>query len=464
MSRLASVMGGAALTWQLWRADRTGVAATRPDRESAPFLPGIRRVTDEPPARLVWGVPLVIMALATAGIAWAFWGEVDIVAPATGSTLPAGEVKLIQPAEGGIVTAIAVEEGQRVRAGDLLLTLDATAAKAERDRLAKELAAASLEIARLRAALEGEETFSPPAGAEPALVDSERQLLVAERLKTEGALAELARERARLVAARDSTLAAIARLEAVLPLVRQRVEARRTLVDRRISSMTEFLTLQQELAEQEGDLGVLRAQLREAEAGIAANDARAAQVERDRRHELLLKLTEAERRAGGLVEELRGAERRLASLTLRAPVDGIVHDLQVHTVGGVVQAAEPVMRLVPTGGPLEVEAKILNRDIGFVHVGQEVQVKLETFDFTRYGSLPGRIVSIASDAVLDQTLGPIYPARIALGAQAIEADGRMVDLTPGMAATVDIKTGRRRLIDYILAPLERHRRESLRER
>jgi HlyD family type I secretion membrane fusion protein len=134
-----------------------------------------------------------------------------------------------------------------------------------------------------------------------------------------------------------------------------------------------------------------------------------------------------------------------------------VHELALLTVGAVVQAAQPLKKVVPADAVLEVEAKVVNRDIGFVVPGQEVQVKLDAFTFTRYGALPGRVAAISSDVVADETLGPVYRVRVALDRQAMEVDGRMVPLAPGMTATVDIRTGKRRLIDYLLAPVQRYR-------
>lgn len=172
----------------------------------------------------------------------------------------------------------------------------------------------------------------------------------------------------------------------------------------------------------------------------------------------------ANQRIAALEQELRKVERRLTLRTLNAPMAGEVYDLAIHTVGGVVQPAEILMKIVPDNSSLEVEVNILNRDIGFIHQGQEVEVKIETFNFTKYGSLPGFIRKISSDATIDEKLGPIYRAYVALNRDELNVDNNRMKIRPGMTATVDIQTGQRKLIEYVLAPILRYRDEALRER
>lgn len=426
--------------------------------------PPIRELTAESPPLLAWLVPLALMAATAAGLTWAAIGEVDIVAPAQGTLLPSGRVKVIQPPEQRVVSRILVREGQHVAAGTPLLEFETSDLAADRDRLAKELAAARLRAARLRAALDGETMFEAPEGSDPGLAADERRLLAADLARLAGEAAALRQEQARLSAARDGIAATVAKLEALLPLVTRRVEARRSLVESGNASLTAFLELRQEQVTLESDLAIQRAALREAEAAQAAAGERLDQSGRDHRLETAAALVEAETRASALVEDLRKAEQRLSSFDLRAPEDGTVHELALHTVGAVVQAAQPLMKLVPAGAALEAEAKVLNRDIGFLRMGQEVQVKLDAFPFTKYGAVPGRVAAVSSDVVPDERLGPVYHVRVALDRQTLEVEGRPLRLTPGMTATVDIHTGRRRVIDYLLGPIMKYRDESLRER
>lgn len=201
-----------------------------------------------------------------------------------------------------------------------------------------------------------------------------------------------------------------------------------------------------------------------ATAAIAAVREQRREIRATFRASVLSERARAERRIAVMEQELIKTEERISRRTLRAPVDGTVQQLAVHTVGGVVTPAQPLMVVVPEDDVLEIEAAVRNKDIGFVAAGQPADVKLETFTFTRYGSIPGRVVAVSADAVADERQGLVYTARVALLRASLEVDGRMVSLAPGMAATVEVKTGRRRIIDFLLDPILRRGRESLRER
>ncbi len=175
-------------------------------------------------------------------------------------------------------------------------------------------------------------------------------------------------------------------------------------------------------------------------------------------------LAEVETRLAGLREEAAKAVRRVELATLSAPIAGRVQQLAVHTEGGVVTAAQPLLRIVPDDAMLEVEARVLNRDIGFVREGQHAVIKVDAYDFTRYGTLGGRLASLAREAVADEALGPCYLAHIVLDSPLLTVDGRRVRLSPGMQVTAEFKFGRRRVIEFLLSPLVRYREESARER
>ncbi len=176
------------------------------------------------------------------------------------------------------------------------------------------------------------------------------------------------------------------------------------------------------------------------------------------------KLSESEQHAASLSQELIKASSRGQFMRLTAPVAGTVQQLAVHTVGGVVTPAQPLMTIVPSNSPIEVEAYLSNQDIGFVQKGQKVEVKIETFSFTKYGTIKGEVVSVSSDAIKDEKLGLVFAVRVRLDADTILVDARHVRLSPGMAVTVEIKTTQRRVIEYFLDPLVRHGSESLHER
>ena len=175
-------------------------------------------------------------------------------------------------------------------------------------------------------------------------------------------------------------------------------------------------------------------------------------------------IADARRQAAAAAQEAKRAASTSRLLTLTAPVDGTVQQLTVHTLGGVVPAAQPLMQIVPSSGPVEVEAFIENKDKGFVRTGQDAAVKVATFEYTKYGTLPGKVIHVSTDAIPDEKRGLIYAVKVQLDATTLDVDGQTTPITPGMAVNVEIKTGDRRIIDYVLSPLLRHTHEALSER
>jgi hemolysin D len=275
-----------------------------------------------------------------------------------------------------------------------------------------------------------------------------------------GADADLRRRRAEAASVRGQ----LAKLAEMLPLARTRADARKELAEKGYGSRMAWLDAQQQLLDQEQQQTVLLGRRVEIDAGIAAAESQLRRVEAEVERALRDELAEAERKAAALTQEKAKAGQKLGLQTLRAPVDGVVQQLGVNTVGGVVTQAQTLAVVVPADAGIEVEAMVLNRDIGFLHPGQRAVVKVETFNFTRYGSLEGKLASVSRDAVEDKTLGLAYPIRIDLADTTLMVDGRPVPVSPGMAVTVEVKTGERRIIDYIFAPMLKYRDESLRER
>lgn len=472
--------------------------ATLPARRTAPrpparrrdeidFLPAALEILERPPSPTVRIFGAVIMLAFAAAIAWAWFGELDVVAVAQGRVVPSGRTKTVQPMEAGVVRSIRVEDGQLVHAGDLLIELDPTETVADRDRLTSDLTSARAEAARLRAALEAVDNgadpaaaFVPPSGLSPALVRMQRQLLDSQLAEQRAKLAAQDRERARREADRATVVQTIAKLNATLPLIRERVQALYTLSVNGTSSRFQYLQLQQDLVGQEQELLVQKIKLTEADASIAAAAEQRRQSEAEFRRTLYTGLAEAERKAASLEQDLAKAEQRVGLQRLTAPVGGYVQQLAVHTVGGVVTAAQPLMVIVPEDSRLEVEAFVQNKDIGFVEAGQVAEVKIDTFSFTKYGLIPGRVASLSGDAVSQpqqndrtaekgstkppQDAGAVYAARIALDRETLDVDGRASRLAPGMTVTAEIKTGRRRIADYLLSPLSRRAQEAMHER
>src|SRR6476660_2336395 len=458
-------------------------------REELAFLPAALEIVETPPSPIGRAIVATIIVLFCAALVWAWWGTIDIVASATGKIVPSGRTKVIQPFETGVVRSIRVQDGQAVKAGDILIELDPTVNAAERDHLHNDVLAERLNIARLRAALAGGDDrvagFTPPNDADPILIATQRQLLLNQVAEHRAKIAALTRQQAQKEAERATIAATIHKLEELIPVVQQRVDIRKTLMERELSSKLGYFEILQQLVEQQEELSVQKSHLQEAEAAVAAIRETRGQAIAEYSHAISDELAKSEQKASGLAQDLIKAEQRTRLQQLSAPVDGVVQQLAIHTVGGVVTPAQSLLVIVPSESRLEIEAMVSNRDIGFVHPGQEAEIKIDTFNFTRYGLLHGQVLSVSQDAVIrdrkedrsdDRGLGTQndtsepkgqelnYSARISLDRTQMQIDDRMVNLSPGMAVTVEIKTGSRTMLSYLLSPLLRYRQEALRER
>ncbi|MGW1422993.1 HlyD family type I secretion periplasmic adaptor subunit [Bradyrhizobium manausense] len=457
--------------------------------EEIAFLPAALEITESPPSPIGRAIAFALMALVCAALAWSALGTIDIVASATGKVVSSGRSKVVQPFETGVVRAIHVQDGQAVKSGDVLIELDPTVNAAERDRLHDDLVAERLNSARLRAALsagdDGSVDLVPPGEADPLLVATQRQLLTNQVGEHRAKLAGLERQEAQKDAEHQTIAATIHKLDALLPVTQQRVDIRKTLMEKEIGSkLTYYETLQLQIEQQE-ELGVQRSRLKEAESAVAAIRETRIQAEAEYRKSLSDELAKSEQKANGLARDLIKAQQRTKLQQLTSPVDGVVQQLAVHTVGGVVTPAQSLLVIVPTDTRLEIEAMISNRDIGFVEAGQGAAIKIDTFNFTRYGLLEGRVASVSQDAIIrdrppergsDRALGTQhdssepngqelgYSARISLDRTQMQVDDRLVSLSPGMAVTVEIRTGSRTILSYLLSPLQRYRHEIMRER
>jgi hemolysin D len=453
------------------------------------FLPAALEVVETPPSPVGRAIGVTIILLFCTALVWAALGKVDVVATATGRIVVNGRTKVIQPAETGLVRAIHVRDGATVRAGDVLIELDPTINVAELDHAKSDLMAARLEVARLRAALatDGDRVadFTPPAGASQQLVEMQRQLLASQTAEHAAKLAEIRSQLARKDAERETIAAAIAKLHATIPLLQERVDVRKFLYDKEIGSKITYLTELQDLVGQQQDVLVQQSKLHEAEAAVAELTQARVKAESEYRRTLYDDLAKAQQRASGLAQDVIKGEQKARQQILTAPVDGVVQQLAVHTIGGVVTPAQVLAVIVPLDANLEISANVSNRDIGFVVPGQSAAIKVDTFNFTRYGLLHGRVIGISRDSIAndrrddkargqpsgaegassepkDQEL--VYAARVSLDRSEMEIEGRSVELSPGMAVTVEIKTGSRRIISYLLSPLVRYHQEVLRER
>ena len=456
------------------------------------FLPAALEILETPASPVGRAIGATIILFFALAVTWAVFGHVDIIATAQGKIVPTGRTKTIQPLETGIVSAIHVRDGDSVTAGQVLIELDRTLTEAERKHVAQDMVASQLDVARLAALRDSfdEGTIPRELAASPAASEADiartKSSMKAQAAEQGAKLASINRQIEQKLAESQSINATIAKIDASLPLVEEGASIRRKAMEIQYGNHIAYLDAQTKLVEQQNERIVQQRKMVEIAAARQALEQQIEQTKAAYEHQILNDLSDAEKKVAELSQDLVKAERKTGEQILRSPIDGTVQQLAIHTVGGVVTPAQQLMTIVPTDSHLEAEAMISNRDIGFVSAGQQADVKIDTFNFTRYGLLQGKVVSVSQDAIVrdkpnakaaDKKLGGalsdssepegqelLYSARVSLDDTHMQIEDKMVNLAPGMAVTVEIKTGTRRLIEYLMSPLLRYRQESLRER
>ncbi len=472
MSRLQAIsdlLKHYARAFRLAWSHRTECEPTPRQPHEALFLPAALALQETPVSPAPRAAMWLLIVFAGIALLWAVFGRIDVVAVAHGKIIPNNRIKTIQPIEMAVVKAIHVFEGQSIKAGEPLVDLDATNAQADLGRVSGELAAARLQVARARAMLAALDKGGRPGFARWPGLDGEKyrealSLLHGQYLEYTARRARADAEISRREAELRSTQELVRKLEQTAPIARQRALDYKALAEKNFVSRHGYLEREQLRIEQEGELAEQRSRLKEIEAVLREARAQRLELAAEARRVNLDSLNDGQQKTAALEQELRKAETRGKLMRLTAPVSGTVQQLALHTVGGVVKPAQPVMVIVPEDQPLEIEAFIENKDIGFIRPGQEAEVKIETFQYTKYGTIPARVDFVSHDAINDEKRGLIYFSRVKMLRPRINVDGVEVNLSPGMAVTVEVKTAKRRVIEYFLSPLMQYSNESLRER
>jgi len=424
----------------------------------ADFLPAALEVIERPVSPTGRRVAWVLLIGLVVTMLWLVFGRVDVVASAPGRLVPTGSVKIIQSAGSGVVRTIYVHDGDSVHAGQPLLDLDPTLSAADLAQSQKALAGAELDVARNRAiadALAGRGlNFDPPSGTPVEVVDTQRRLVAAQLAELEASVSSLSAARASSLSDAGAAAAQISKLDETTAILDQELANMKRLDSKGYASGIRLLELQRQRRQEQGDRDVALAQQARGYSEARKLAEQINQARETARRTALTDLAKAEAEAILRREEVTKATQKRRFQRLLAPADGTIQQLAIHTIGGVVEPARTLMILVPTHGGIEAEVQILNKDVGFIHVGQLVAVKLEAFPFTRYGAVPGHVVRISRDAVPDRRLGSVYVATVALDRASISVDGRGIPLSAGLTATADIRTGSRRIISYLLSPLQ----------
>lgn len=433
------------------------------------FLPAALEIMEKPASPIGRWLMIAIISFFAIAVTWSYFGKVEVVAVGMGRIIPSERVKPIQVADPGVVREIFVRDGDYVKAGTLLIELDPTFSGADEAEAEKALLAGEVRSARGRALLayamgEGAGVIDFPKATPDQARLIQNQIAAAAIAGYEANIKTLQEQR--LEREEDLLTATLQKdsMEETLPLIKDQLESRESLLEKGYTPRFAYLELKERYLTQKNSITIQASQIKKMQAAIAGLDNQMEQLRQEFLQAIVSDLAEANQEVNLRQEELIKAKQRNSLQQIFSPVNGFVHQLAVNTKGAVVQAAQPIMTIVPEDEELVVEAMIPNKDIGFLQIGDDVTVKLEPFPFTKYGTIDGKLRSLSTDAIEDENLGLVYQARIELLEKTIFVAGREVKLTPGMIAIAEVKTGERRLIEFLLSPLLRYKDESLRER
>lgn len=436
-----------------------------PDR-FAEFLPDTEGIVATRHSPAAGYLIVAVAGMVISGLLWAGLAEVEQVVRAKGRVEPAGRVKIVNHPNGGRVAEILVQEGEHVIEGQPLLAFDAEIGQAELDDLLSRWQIKTADADRLRAQAMGEPLAFNESLAQnrPDLILQQTDLFHTEIKSRDSRERTLSQAIAREGHQVESLVAERARLENSEKMLGHQVGAVRQLTEQGLYPRNHLIAAERQLSDITGDIRKTSARLASAEAAYAEARSARDSFELEWRSVILAQLAEAEAERDQLADAIKRQRTMLDNLILRAPVDGVVQELVVAGSGQSVGSNEPLMKLVPTGAGLVVRAKVDNRDIGHLTVGQAAKVKVQAFDFLRYGALDGQLQQIAADSSPDREDGALRYGITVETAKAELSDGeRWHDVLPGMAVEVDLLVRERTILSYLTDRIFRAPSEAFRE-
>lgn len=407
-----------------------------------------------------------IIILLTVMLVWANFAKLDEVAVATGHVSPESKTKVVQHLEGGIVDQLFVKEGDMVKEGASLVRLNLATSGVNREELAVRLDAQILTKARLEAEANGTQLKLPEEVAAKRAIQAQ-----AEQRAYEAELRELASTRSRLQQQVKQKELEVQELESKrraisnnYKLGQERLRMSNELLKNNLTPKMEHLSLQADVEQMEGELRTLGPSIQRASAAVAEIKQQMEQELLKFRREAQTKLGEAEQAIARLTELLHEATDQGRRAEIKSPIEGIVKNIRFNTIGGVVKPGDAIMEIVPTGDKLVVDGRLNPTDRGYVSEGQHAVVKISTYDFIRYGSLDGSVILVGSDSSADEKGVPYFRVVVETEKTWLGKSEGDLPITPGMEATIDIHTGKKSVMDYLVQPVLKLRSESFRER
>ena len=449
-------------------------------KEALDFAPSILAIQARPASPLPRVMLYTLLTLFVLIVLWAILGKVDVVAVAQGKLVPQSYLKIVQPAEAGIVKEILVKEGDTVAQGQILMRMDAQLQESDTKMVEVELKQRALQLRRIDAELSGKPLLMKSGDEANQFRQIESQYQ-SHRQAFDDAVAQ---ERALLAKATEDYQAAKqteAKLRDVLPAFKEQEQAWAKLHKEGYAGRLLALERERERIEKEGDLKTQAFAAEGLRASIAQSQKRLAQITSNYKQQLHNERVEAQGQLDKLQQEVAKQRHKQTLLELKAPQDGKIKDVATHTIGSVVSPGTILLTLVPGDEPLQAEVMINNDDVGFVHEGQSVKLKLAAYPFQKYGMVEGTVTHVSADASDGQgqakqnppnqngTNNPTndqagYKAIVTLNKQALTASGKTFNLAPGMQVAAEINQGKRTIMEYLLSPVQGVFQEAARER
>jgi adhesin transport system membrane fusion protein len=413
-----------------------------------------------------WVQTIAIGLLVASAIGWAYFARLDVVTHAVGRVVPSSQLQVVQTLEPGIVSEISVREGDIVEKDQVLMQINDASQASRAGEIKQKRYALLATIARLEAAERQQPTLTAPANAdadllrsfasEQATLDSDLQKFKSERVILGQQTEQRRQELKELEATRQKLKSTL------VPLTRE-LKLTRSLSKRGFVPEIEVLRLVRQQQDFKGQIEIVDSSLPRAQSAISEAEERLAVSLSVFRSEILRKLTQARNELAILSESERASDDQVARTSLRAPVRGVVNKITVSSIGAVVQPGQDIISIVPIEDNLQIEAQVRPKDVAFIRPGHKASIKLTAYDYTIYGALEGEIKRISADTIQDANGEAFYRVMVSTPETHIIHDGKKLPVIPGMQASVDILTGDKTVLDYLLKPVSKIRNEALRE-
>ncbi len=426
----------------------------------------IRDVIQTKPPRYTTNVIRIGLVLLVVALAWAYFATLEEVTRGDGRVVPSRQIQVVQAPEPGIVEKIFVREGDVVEQGQPLIEIDDTNVSSQLGEIRQRRWALMARVARLDSEAEAKPLAFPQElqTEAPRLIAEEENVYRDKKARLENELRVLQNQASQREQEYQELLAKQDKLEAVIEIMKREVEIKQSLYERKVLPEIEFLQLQRQLTESQGELSITKASVQRSLAAKEEARERSGSAVATFVSEASQQLAESRGELAVIEETLRGAADKVRRTELVSPVKGIINKLNITTIGAVVQPAADLVEIVPLEDTLLIEARIRPKDVAFLHPGQKAQVKITAYDFSVYGGLEGSLERISADTTEDEEGNRFFRVMIRTDKNYLGSDTEPLPIIPGMVASIDILTGQKTVLDYILKPIKKVRDEALRER